>query len=139
MSELTFSSSSCPFFVILSCSHATCSQGFTIEGEAFIDTVGISKEIFLFVSPSITRPPYWDHNLFKVDMVNVGPNATSFAVVRSRPNGIALPCHTYLIPQALFPLPPGGKLLDTSTWDSVVSVNNVGGFVDGQLDYSLAS
>ena len=39
-----------------------CSQGNTIQGDAFIDEKGVASEAWLFTSPSVTRPPYWDSN-----------------------------------------------------------------------------
>ncbi len=66
------------------------------------------------------------------------PSAAGFAVVRSNlpaQGDKGLPFHTYEIAE-LGALPPGGRLLDTPIWNSVLRVGPVAPFADGALDYS---
>ena len=111
-----------------------------MEGGAYVDTTGVGREVFLFNALNKIRPPYWDHNLFKVGSVRPHPRAAGFAVVRSDPAlpDKGLPFHTYEIGE-LGALPPGGKLLDSPMWDSVVRVRPLAPFKDGQLDYVAVS
>jgi hypothetical protein len=41
-----------------------CRQGFTVEGNEFVDTRGVGKQVWLWSAPNLVRPPYWDHDFF---------------------------------------------------------------------------
>lgn len=117
----------------------TVMQGLAIEGEAFVDTTGQSKEVYLWTAANIANEPYWDHGLYVLKTVKPHPRAKGFAVVRSNldstSRSMGLPFHTYEI-GSLGALPAGGKLLDTTLWNSVLRVNPVAPFADGQLDHT---
>lgn len=115
----------------------TVMQGVTVEGEQFVDTSGVAKQVFLFTALKPADPPKWDHGLYSLRSVKPHPSASGFAVVRSNlPRGgdKGLPFHTYEI-AALGPLPRGARLLDTPIWNSVVRVAPAAPFADGSLDY----
>ncbi|KAL4451468.1 hypothetical protein ABPG75_007130 [Micractinium tetrahymenae] len=116
----------------------TVMQGLTVEGEQFVDTSGVAKQVFLFTALKPDDPPKWDHGLYSLRSVKPHPEADGFAVVRSNlpPEGDkGLPFHTYEI-GALGALPRGGRLLDTPIWNSVLRVAPAAPFADGALDYS---
>lgn len=41
-------------------------QGVTVEGEQFVDTSGVAKQVFLFTALKPTDPPKWDHGLYSL-------------------------------------------------------------------------
>lgn len=115
----------------------TVMQGLTVEGQQFVDTSGVAKQVFLFTALKPNDPPKWDHGLYSLRSVQPHPSASGFAVVRSNlpsDSDKGLPFHTYELP-ALGALPRGGRLLDTPLWNSVVRVAPAVPFADGALDF----
>jgi hypothetical protein len=35
-----------------------------VEGNEYVDTRGVGKQVWLWSAPNLVRPPYWDHDFF---------------------------------------------------------------------------